>query len=98
MGWQWSAGCGADAAPYFRVFNPTLQGQKFDPQGEYVRQWVPELAKLSTKWIHEPWKAPAEALTASGIKLGSDYPLPIVDHSEARGLALQAFQHLKQYR
>ena len=98
MGWHWSAVCGADAAPYFRVFNPTLQGQKFDPQGEYVRQWVPELAKLSTKWIHEPWKAPAEALTASGIKLGSDYPLPIVDHSEARGLALQAFQHLKQYR
>ena len=98
MGWQWSAGCGADAAPYFRVFNPTLQGQKFDPQGKYVRQWVPELAKLSTKWIHEPWKAPKDELTASGIKLGSDYPLPVVDHSEARGRALQAFQHLKQYK
>ena len=98
MGWQWTAGCGADAAPYFRVFNPTLQGKKFDPQGEYVRKWVPELARVSTKWIHEPWNAPADELTASGVKLGSDYPAPIVDHSEARGRALDAFQHLKQYK
>ena len=81
MGWQWSAGCGADAAPYFRIFNPVIQGEKFDPDGDYVRRWVPELAGVPRKWIHEPWKAPTPA---------SDYPSPIVDHAAARQRALAA--------
>ncbi len=94
MGWQWTAGCGADAAPYFRVFNPVLQGEKFDPDGEYVRHWVPELAKIKSKNIHRPWSAPLE-LAAAGVTLGQDYPHPIVDHAEARQLALAAFQVIK---
>jgi deoxyribodipyrimidine photo-lyase len=84
MGWQWSAGCGADAAPYFRVFNPASQGEKFDAEGTYVKKWVPELAKLPAKWIHEPNQAPAEVLTAAGVTLGKNYPHPIVDHAAAR--------------
>ncbi len=96
LGWQWTAGCGADAAPYFRVFNPTLQGKKFDPDGAYVRKWVPELAKLEDKYIHEPAKAPAEVLKAAGITLGKDYPKPIVDHSEARNKALAALDTIKK--
>jgi len=95
MGWQWAAGCGADAAPYFRIFNPILQGKKFDPDGEYVRDWVPELAKLDPKWIHTPWKATGEALSRAGITLGKQYPRPIVDHSEAREAALKAFEKVK---
>lgn len=95
MGWQWTAGCGADAAPYFRVFNPILQGEKFDPDGEYVRKWIPELAKIKSKNIHCPWTAPLE-LAAAGITLGKDYPLPIVEHAEARQMALAAFQTIKE--
>ncbi|NDC36715.1 MAG: deoxyribodipyrimidine photo-lyase [Proteobacteria bacterium] len=95
LGWQWVAGCGADAAPYFRVFNPTLQGEKFDPKGEYVRRWVPEIAKLSDKWIHRPWEAPAEVLRGAGITLGSTYPEPVVDHGNARDAALEAYAVLK---
>lgn len=95
LGWQWTAGCGADAAPYFRIFNPISQGPKFDPHGEYVRQWVPELAKLPTEYIHRPWEAPAEILARAKIKLARDYPLPIVDHREARHRALIAFKKLK---
>ncbi len=95
MGWQWTAGCGADAAPYFRVFNPILQGEKFDPDGEYVRKWIPELARIKSKNIHCPWAAPLE-LAAAGITLGQDYPLPIVDHAEARQMALAAFQIIKE--
>jgi deoxyribodipyrimidine photo-lyase len=83
-GWQWSAGCGTDAQPYFRVFNPVSQGQRFDPNGDYVRRWVPELAGLSAKHIHAPWQAPPEALLAAGVTLGSSYPRPIVEHAEAR--------------
>ncbi|MBK7747470.1 MAG: deoxyribodipyrimidine photo-lyase [Candidatus Obscuribacter sp.] len=98
LGWQWTAGCGADAAPYFRVFNPILQGAKFDPDGDYVRRWVPELAGLDKKYIHTPWEAPPLTLTASGITLGEDYPRPIVDHGQARALALDAFQQLKAYK
>ena len=98
MGWQWTAGCGADAAPYFRVFNPVLQGRKFDPEGAYVREWVPELAKLSAKWIHAPWEAPRETLNASGIELGETYPTPIVDHAESRVAALAAFDRIKTRR
>ena len=92
--WQWVAGSGADAAPYFRVFNPVLQGAKFDPEGVYVRQWVPELAKLESRWIHAPWTAPREALERAGVKLGRDYPEPIVDHDRARARALEAFASL----
>ena len=92
--WQWVAGSGADAAPYFRVFNPFLQGWKFDPKGEYVRRWVPELAKLEPKWIHAPWTAPPETLAAAGVTLGKNYPHPIVDHDQARARALQAFSSL----
>ncbi len=96
LGWQWTAGCGADAAPYFRVFNPTSQGEKFDPHGDYVRRWIPELATLSSEWIHKPWEAPARTLTEAGIEVGSTYPLPIVDHQEARARALEALQQMKK--
>lgn len=94
--WQWVAGCGADAAPYFRIFNPMLQGAKFDPEGAYVRRYVPELAKLPNEYIHAPWEAPAEILSKAGVKLGVNYPKPIVDHGEARTRALAAFQSLKE--
>ncbi len=98
LGWQWSAGCGADAAPYFRIFNPMLQGAKFDPEGNYVRQWVPELKKLPTDYIHEPWTAPMDVLAESDLTLGKDYPHPIVDHAEARAAALGAFQAMRGKR
>lgn len=98
LGWQWIAGCGADAAPFFRVFNPTLQGVKFDPAGDYVRRWVPELARLPHDWIHRPHEAPREVLKKAGVKLGSDYPQPLVDHAEARDRALAAFERIKATR
>ncbi len=94
-GWQWVAGCGADAAPYFRVFNPVLQGEKFDPQGDYVRTWVPEIKRLPKKFIHSPWTAPEDILSSAGITLGKDYPMPIVEHKAARDRALNAYQELK---
>jgi len=96
LGWQWTAGCGADAAPYFRIFNPILQGEKFDPDGEYVRRWVPELAALKSKWIHKPWLAPPLELAVAGLTLGENYPRPIVDHGFARDRALTAFKQLKE--
>jgi deoxyribodipyrimidine photo-lyase len=83
--WQWVAGCGADAAPYFRIFNPTLQGEKFDPEGLYIKRWVPELKQVSVQWIHKPWMAPDGRL---GLCLDTDYPKPIVDHAMARQQAL----------
>ena len=92
--WQWVAGCGADAAPYFRIFNPVLQGEKFDPDGAYVRQWVPELAKLPNKWLQRPYEAPAAALEAAQLRLGADYPRPIVDLGRSRSRALEAFAAL----
>ncbi len=94
-GWQWSAGCGCDAQPYFRVFNPMLQGERFDPEGDYVRKYVPELAGLPARFIHTPWEAPANVLSAAGVTLGETYPQPIVDHGLARErfLAL-AKQHM----
>ena len=95
MGWQWVAGCGADAAPYFRIFNPVTQGVKFDPQGEYVRRWVPELGKLPSSWIHKPWDAPPLLLKEYGVTLGKTYPFPLVDHDEARHRALSAFKVLQ---
>jgi deoxyribodipyrimidine photo-lyase len=93
--WQWVAGSGADAAPYFRIFNPVLQGEKFDPDGTYVRTFVPELKKLDTKHIHQPWRAPDDALAKAGIELGSTYPRPIVDHDKARQRALAAYNQIK---
>lgn len=95
LGWQWTAGCGADAAPFFRVFNPTTQGLKFDPIGDYVRRWCPELSKLPTKWIHQPEKAPPEVLRAAGVALGRNYPQPVVSHAIARDVALEAFARIK---
>jgi deoxyribodipyrimidine photo-lyase len=95
LGWQWVAGCGADAAPYFRVFNPVSQGEKFDPGGEYVRRWVPEIARLPNKWLHKPWQAPPEELKKAAIVLGQTYAEPIVDHAKARREALAAFQGIK---
>ena len=95
FGWQWVAGCGADAAPYFRIFNPVLQGEKFDPEGEYVRRWIPELARLPAKWIHRPWESPDAARNAAGVRLGESYPLPVVNHAEARSGALAAYAAIR---
>ncbi|MFZ5679473.1 MAG: deoxyribodipyrimidine photo-lyase [Bradyrhizobiaceae bacterium] len=89
--WQWVAGSGADAAPYFRVFNPILQGEKFDPDGAYVSKWVPELARLPAKLMHQPWEATPMELAAAGVTLGKTYPEPIVDHKAARARALAAY-------
>jgi deoxyribodipyrimidine photo-lyase len=94
-GWQWSAGCGCDAQPYFRIFNPVAQGKRFDPEGAYVRRWVPELARLPARYIHAPWQAPDTVLEAAGVRLGVDYPEPIVDHASARQRFLDtASEHL----
>ena len=95
LGWQWTAGCGADAAPYFRVFNPTSQGEKFDPHGQYVRKWCPELAQLPGEWLHKPWEAPSKIMAHAGVELGRDYPEPIVSHAIAREVALEAFATIK---
>ena len=95
LGWQWVAGCGADAAPYFRVFNPALQGAKFDPDGAYVRRWVPEITRLPNEWVHRPWAAPAQVLAAAGLSLGEHYPRPVVDHDVARREALRALSSIK---
>jgi len=95
QGWQWSAGCGADAAPYFRIFNPVRQGERFDAKGHYVRRWCPELAKLPDKLIHQPWAAPATALTQAGVELGVSYPRPIIDLKSSRVEALAAYDRIK---
>jgi deoxyribodipyrimidine photo-lyase len=94
--WQWVAGSGVDAAPYFRIFNPVLQGEKFDPDGAYVRRWVPELAGLEAPAIHAPWRAGADALARAGVVLGKTYPAPIVDHEAARARALAAFASIRE--
>ncbi len=93
--WQWVAGSGADAAPYYRIFNPVLQGEKFDSDGAYVRKWVPELGAIPDKFLHQPWNAPLLVLKAAGVVLGETYPRPIVDHDAARQRALSAFKSLK---
>ena len=92
--WQWVAGCGADAAPYFRIFNPVTQGQKFDPEGHYVRRFIPEIAALPDRHLHDPSAAPEPVLTAAGIELDSTYPRAIVDLKDSRNRALEAFQSL----
>jgi deoxyribodipyrimidine photo-lyase len=94
--WQWVAGSGADAAPYFRIFNPISQGAKFDPEGNYVRSWVPELRALETEYLYAPFEAPEEALQRAGVKLGKTYPLPIVDHAKARKAALDGYEAVRQ--
>lgn len=91
-GWQWAAGTGTDAAPYFRVFNPVRQGEKFDPEGTYVRRWVPELARVPEKYLHQLWMMPEETQRAAGCVIGRDYPAPIVDHARARERALVAYK------
>ena len=96
MNWQWVAGSGADAAPFFRIFNPVTQGEKFDPDGEYVRHWVPELAKLKGKTIHAPWTLDRETLEAADVELGKTYPEPMVDHKAARQRALDAYETVKK--
>jgi deoxyribodipyrimidine photo-lyase len=95
LGWQWTAGSGADAVPYFRIFNPVTQGERFDPDGHYVRRWVPELGALPRAWIHKPWEAATHVLAAAGVVLGKDYPRPVVTHREARARALGAFDLVK---
>jgi deoxyribodipyrimidine photo-lyase len=92
--WQWVAGCGADAAPFFRIFNPVTQGEKFDSGGLYVRRWVPELANVPDRYLHKPWTAPESILERAGVILGKDYPHPVVDHAAARHQALAAFKSL----
>ncbi|HDR7518031.1 cryptochrome/photolyase family protein [Bacillus mobilis] len=97
MGWQWVAGSGADASPYFRIFNPITQGEKFDKDGEYIRKWVPELRNIPNKYIHKPWEAPEHILQKANITLGHTYPLPIVDHKAARERALCAYKSMKEF-
>ena len=96
VNWQWVAGSGADAQPFFRIFNPVLQGERYDPDGAYVRRFVPELARLPDRFIHKPWAAPADVLETAGVRLGATYPRPMVDHAEARRRALDAFSTLRQ--
>lgn len=95
-GWQWVAGSGADASPYFRIFNPVTQGKKFDPNGDYVRRWCPELVNLPDKFIHAPWMADDETLKAAGVVLGKAYPKPIVDHDAARKAALEGYKKVRK--
>ena len=95
LSWQWTAGSGVDAAPYFRIFNPVTQGEKFDPKGDYVRRWVPELAELPDKWIHQPWAAPEEICRLVKFVTGKDYPLPIVDLKSGRERALSVWETIK---
>jgi deoxyribodipyrimidine photo-lyase len=94
-GWQWTAGTGTDAAPYFRIFNPISQSQKHDPDGVYIRRWVPELQQVPPKFVHEPWRMPDEVQRDSGCVIGQDYPAPIIDHARARKRALAAYRAAK---
>ncbi len=96
LGWQWTAGCGADAAPYFRIFNPMLQTERYDPDRAYVRRWVPELRMLPDPYIHRPWEAPAAVLAAAGVELGRTYPGPIVDFRDSRQAALDGYARVRE--
>lgn len=95
-GWQWTAGVGTDAAPYFRIFNPVLQGQKFDPNGAYIRRWLPELAHVPDQYLHTPWGMPLSIQQRAGCRLGQDYPFPIVDHHQARERTLAAYAQVRE--
>jgi deoxyribodipyrimidine photo-lyase len=95
LGWQWTAGCGVDAAPYFRVFNPTRQGERYDPEADYVARWIPELAGLSARWRHQPRAAPEAELRRAGITLGETYPHPLVDLGRSRRQALDGYQRIR---
>ena len=94
-GWQWIAGSGADAAPYFRIFNPVMQGQKFDPDGKYTKKYIPELKDMPNKYLYNPWEAPKEILESANVRLGDNYPLPIVEIGTSRQKALEAFASTK---
>jgi deoxyribodipyrimidine photo-lyase len=94
-GWQWVAGSGADASPYFRIFNPVTQGKKFDGKGAYIRRWIPELKDLPDKYLHAPWETPADVLADARVELGATYPHPIVDHASAREGALAAYASVR---
>jgi len=96
LGWQWVAGCGADAAPYFRIFNPVTQGERYDPEGGYVRKWVPEIAGIPAAWIHRPWEAPTGVLREAGVRPDRTYPKPVVDHRAARERALGALASMRK--
>lgn len=96
LGWQWAGGCGADAAPYFRIFNPITQSQKFDPEGNYIRRFVPELRNVPEKWIHTPWEMPLREQLSAGCRIGENYPAPIIDHKEGRERALKALESTKE--
>jgi deoxyribodipyrimidine photo-lyase len=96
LGWQWTAGCGADAAPYYRIFNPILQTERFDPNRSYLRKWLPEIAALPSQWIHQPWNTPSEILTKAGIVLGKTYPQPLVDLVTSRNAALAAYDKIRR--
>ena len=96
LNWQWVSGCGVDAAPYFRIFNPVAQSQRFDPEGDYLRRWLAELRALPASAIHAPWRAAPEALARAGVRLGETYPRPIVEHDAARKRALARFEELRQ--
>jgi deoxyribodipyrimidine photo-lyase len=95
-GWQWTAGVGTDAAPYFRIFNPVAQGEKFDPEGDFVRRWVPELARIPAPHIHQPWTLTRAEQLRFGCVVGQDFPAPIVDHHEARTRVLAAYGSIRQ--
>lgn len=95
LGWQWVAGCGTDSAPYFRIFNPLTQSQKTDPNGSFIKEWLPELSRLHEPWIHNPWLAPANILQKAQIALGVDYPSPIIDYKTSRVRSLSAYKHAK---
>ena len=95
LGWQWTAGCGADAAPYFRIFNPVTQANRFDPQGYYIRRWIPELAGLPDRYLASPWTAPDTVLATAGVRLAKDYPAPLVDLKVSRAAALERYQSIK---
>ncbi len=96
MGWQWIGGCGADASPYFRIFNPIIQGEKFDTDGSYVRKYCPELKDVPDKYLHQPWEMPSLELAAAGVTLGKTYPHPIISHPDGRAKALKAYADFKE--
>jgi deoxyribodipyrimidine photo-lyase len=95
-GWQWTAGTGTDAAPYFRIFNPVLQGEKHDPTGDFTRRWVPELRSVPDKYLHRPWEMPDDVQKMAGCRIGLDYPAPLVDHRWARERTLAAYKQARE--